>query len=441
MDDVSKAAITSSSSTTTVDLVRTVEMGTLEGKAPISVVLAFETEPFWIFVLHSQLVSKVFVDNALSSFSELNSYLSLYPGRHKLYNTIVSRVGISRFCFSFSHSDLTANAIVLVSGSPSFFDHVKSLYPMHRLVFVLDTHYTKRKLSVSGLVLRRLTHIECGGPTNFKCVIGCHNCTHSPVTTTIRRSIQNYLNFSLRPKAIQHSSIGSYTPAHILNINHMAREVVYNTFFLAAGVGQRSLTSAELGLMFGLSEMVASTTSLSCYPFPPVQCLDSALSPFLQKANHNLLVPQLVIPDAPQPTHTYLKDLNLHLHLSWSHVNYTVDVSAKSDDVEPVFRHWNERITLVLPRASTLLEPLRRLILTRSFRRLYQEFLGYLSHKYGHWNALLRESHRLNQGGGAPVFLLIHRLLSNFDVIGWPAHMFYLPSLIHQTLDGIVGRH
>ena len=207
------------------------------------------------------------------------------------------------------------------------------------MVFLLDSHYSKRKLPASGLALRRLSHVECGGATNFKCIVGYQNCTHTPVTTTVRRTIKHYLNFSLRPSPQSQTITSTYTPAHILCVHNLKQHVVFSTNFISSGVGQRQLSITELGLIFGLSEMIASITTISCYPFPPVQCLSSALSPLLTQLTSptNVITPKLHIPDAPQPSHTFLPELNLHLPLSWSQVNYSVDISAKSDDAAPGF--------------------------------------------------------------------------------------------------------
>lgn len=233
--------------------------------------------------------------------------------------------------------------------------------------------------------------------------------------------------------------------------------MVFSTNFISSGVGQRQLSVTELGLIFGLSEMIASITTISCYPFPPVQCLSSALSPLLAQLTSptNVITPKLHIPDAPQPSHTFLPELNLHLPLSWSQVNYSVDISAKSDDAAPVFRHWNERITLVLPRSDSLLEPLRRLLLTYTFRKMYKEFLGYLQYKHANWKFLLLESQRLNRGGATfsppeSVFEFRRDWLTGLHVLSTYLHSSYFgwdrgsaliftrwpPSLRHVARDG-----
>ena len=377
------------------------EIGCIQSATPIPVVICFESEPFWLLALHANIISAIYVDNALTSFSDLNNYLSLYPSRLSLFNTTISRLGLNKFKFDFTAMDLPASTIVLVSGSFAFFNDVRDRFQSFPIVFLLDSHFTKRKLPSSGLALRRLSHVECGGASNFKCVIGYHNCNHSPITTSVRRVIKHYLNFGTRPAPLSQTMPPTYTPAHLLSVHHLQQPVVYSTNFIASGVGQRQLSVTELGLIFGLSEMVASTTTQACYPFPPIQCLSAALSPLL---SHHIVhtptkTPMLQISDAPQPTHTFIKDLNLHLPLSWSQVDYTADVSAKSDDAEPVFRHWNERVTLILPRAKSLLDPLRRLLLTRTFRRMYNEFFSYLRYKHDNWKYLLLESQRLNRGG------------------------------------------
>ena len=109
---------------------------------------------------------------------------------------------------------------------------------------------------------------------------------------------------------------------------------------------------------------------------------------------------KLLIPDAPLPSHTFFREFNLYLPLAWSNVNYKAQISAKSDDAESVFRHWNDRVTLLFPHAQALLQPLRRLLLRISFRRLYLEFRRYLRLHYGsNWFSLLQVSRRHNREG------------------------------------------
>ena len=135
--------------------------------------------------------------------------------------------------------------------------------------------------------------------------------------------------------------------------------------------------------MFGLEEMLSSTVSYDDFPFPPVQIMDALLEPILHEPPSSVpSVPLLQIPTPQPPTHTLIPLVGL-LPVSWSFVDYSVDKAGKNDDAEPVFHHWEERITLILSHAANLINLFRRLCLQRLYRLLYLEFLSYLNHQHG----------------------------------------------------------
>ena len=71
---------------------KTIESGFIPSFRSTSVVLCFQSEPFWLFALHSTFMNKVYAHNAIKSFSELHNYLSLYENRRSLYNKTISRL-------------------------------------------------------------------------------------------------------------------------------------------------------------------------------------------------------------------------------------------------------------------------------------------------------------------------------------------------------------
>ena len=332
--------------------IKLTEKGNLSLFSAVSVVLSFESEPFWLLSSQPQFIDRIYIDNSISSFSELHSYLTPFTSRLNLYNKLISRIGLSKFCFSFTPDQLHPSTILLVSGSPALFSSATKLHPSLRAVFARDHHYPRRKLPLTGMPLRRLSRVECGGPSSFICLTGFHNCSITPSVTKIRRTIHHYLSVSTRPAAHIPSQELTYTLAHRLNIHHLSRPVVYPSPFYATGYRQRSLTPLELGLAFGLRELMAADLKTSSFPFSSIQCLYACLKPLLQVRSSALKLDKMQIPDAPLPTHTFSPQLKSYLPLSWSTVDCTAQVSAKSDDTEPVFRLWNDRITLLSPRSK-----------------------------------------------------------------------------------------
>lgn len=271
----------------------------------------------------------------------------------------------SRFKFNHNIHTLPSDTIVLVSGSCKHFPKTLDRYSNFRIIFLFDGHYGKRKLPVSNLPLHRLRHVDVGGATTFTSLIGFHNISISPSTTPLRRSIKHFLDYSLRPAShTVDSHQSTFTPEHLLPVHCLSLPINYSTHFSSTGVGVRSLTPPELGLIFGLSSSMSYGLPLQTFPFPPVQILEACLTPLLQVRPPSISSSnRLQIPTQPKPSLTYIPSLNRYIPLTWTQVDYSVDKAAKNDDTEPVFRHWNDRVTLMFPNIQPALSPLRRLAL------------------------------------------------------------------------------
>ena len=92
-------------------------------------------------------------------------------------------------------------------------------------------------------------------------------------------------------------------------------------------------------------------------------------------------------------------------------MNHHVEQAAKSDDAEPVFRHWDERITLLLPHVQQILPSFRRLLMTKLYRSLFCEFLTFVKTKYRNCHRLLQRSFQTIRGG------TFHQLDPTDDVV------------------------
>ena len=337
-------------------------------------------------------MGKIYVDNAISSLSELHSYLSLSP-RLNIFNKIVSRLGFQRFVFHFNSGRLSSETIFLVSGSPEYFQLMVARYHSFRIIFIYDLHHSKHKLPPSSLPLRRIKHSQLGGATSFVGLVGAHNFTIPPMTSDIIRVIKHYFNFSVKPTHSPNETHRYYTLDMRLNVHFLQQQVKFETLYFKGKEGARLITPDEIGLMLGLSEQLSQNTSYEMYPFPPVQIMSSILQSILKPSAKPRMADKMLQVETPiQPTQTYLPALQKFLPLPWSKVDYRVDKAAKSDDAEPVFRHWTDRITLVFPHCSLILPSFKRLLMTRLYVKLYNEFLSYLNSKFGlNWKVLLCE--------------------------------------------------
>ena len=281
-----------------------------------------------------------------------------------------------------------------MSGTVLFYNSLPHPSLNNRVViFLHDSHFSKRSLPPSTYPLQRLLHKNVGGATSFVGLAGYLNANTVPVTSSLRRYIKHFIDYSLPPsrvtKRVASSRIVSATSS--LTIPSIHAMVSYPSSFSASGVATRPLSSQELALLFGLDSLLAKYTTLDSFPIPPVQLMDALLKPVLCIST----TPQpssvmRTVPIQPIPRHTFLPSLNKFLSLNWAQVDYTAEKSAKSDDAAPVLKHWHARITDVFPNAASLIRPLQQLILRRLYRRLFLEFLQFLDNKYGSsWPVLI----------------------------------------------------
>lgn len=84
-----------------------VETGIIPTYSQHCFLLCFETEPFWLLALEPSFTASIFIDNVLSSFSDLHFYLTQYS-RLSDFNKTATRLGRHKFIFNFDNSSLPA---------------------------------------------------------------------------------------------------------------------------------------------------------------------------------------------------------------------------------------------------------------------------------------------------------------------------------------------
>ena len=387
-----------------VEPVKAVSVGAISGFILHDFVLLFENEPWWILALRPQFVKTISFIQGWATSTDCYNYITRFPHSARLFNKDLISLS-SSLRFGVTWDKLDTKSIVLVTGSVSYYNSLAPFITNKKTVFITDTHTPSRRLPKSTLPLERLRHQVVGGATNFSACISYLHLSAIPNRSALRRSIKHFLDFGLRPRVFGSTStpLGSYlTPAHILPLHQLHTPVVYSTYMTSTGEGYRQLSIPELCSIFGLESSLNSLTTLDTFPFVPIQLMDSILHPILTVSIASPSTsPQLIIPTLPLPRFTHVPNLPPHvssiLPITWSEVDYSAQKAAKNDNAEPVFRHWNERVILILPHAVPLLDPLRRWLLFIRTRRLYLEFRAYLCATYGtNWSRLL---HPRLQGG------------------------------------------
>ena len=379
-----------------------IERGHLHPMSQHTFVLMFETLPWWILAIHSHFVSSIIIVG-FESLSALYHHLSAHPHHSDLFNKAFLRLGLSKLHFVPQLTTIELNSILLVSGSISFFENCldNPLLINNKLVYVLDKHYIKRDLPRCSHPLRRLKHWEVGGPTSFVGLVSYGKFHISPRSTKLRRVMRHFLDFSQRPRCRQtlHMQGTVLDDSKRLPVHEVRCFVQHKSHFVSSGIGVRHLTPTELACIFGVSSALFDRVSVTSFPFIPVQILDAAIYPLLTTST---VAPSpsvmLTLPSLPKFTGTFVKGVGV-FPPSWSTVDYHVEQVAKSDDAEPVFRHWDERITILLPHVAPILPLFRRMLMRRLYRSLYLEFIGFLRNKYNDFHRLLERSSRTIMGG------------------------------------------
>lgn len=178
---------------------RVVETGVIFPFIKHSFVCCFQSEPFWLLALDPSFTSRIYVDNSISSFTDFHFYLSTY-NRLNLFNKMVSRLGRSKFIFDFRLDSLARDTIVLISGSPEFFQLTVHRYSNFHTLFIGDSHFGGRRLPQASLPLRRIHHTDVGGPTSFIAIVGSVPEV-KPTQSQLQRRIKHFFDFSIRPSS------------------------------------------------------------------------------------------------------------------------------------------------------------------------------------------------------------------------------------------------
>ena len=334
---------------------------------------------------------------------DLYQYLLQFTSRLQLFNKAFRRLGVDKLSFSPTLGPLCSESTLLVSGSCPFYSRIMNnhLVTNKRSAYICDTPYTKASLPACSHPLQRIKHWQVGGATSFVALVGHSDPSLRPHKSKLQRTLKHFIDYSLRPTALNRFSTSpTYScESKRLPIPLVHEYVGHATHFCASGYGIRKLIFSELGSLFGLDVDLIGSTTITSYPLPPVQILDSVLHPFLTPVPRDPPSTMLTLPPVIPPTGTYLPILRKTLPLSWSQVDYLADKAAKDDDAEPVFRHWEDRIRLVLPHTTSILPWLRRRLMHKLYRRLWLEFTAYLRSKYGHFHRLLARSNKTIRGG------------------------------------------
>jgi hypothetical protein len=371
---------------------RQVEVEIITKIKPIRALLLAEHLPTWLLSLDNQNVETVTL-GGVDSLDDLERKAETNDWDMTLYRQAFSHLGKRRIQFN-REPDPSTFDLVLVSGSPTYLSTFSHKVAGAPALFLQDT-FTKLRvrrqrlidesakkcaINMSWTILR---HSTFGGPTSARALFGKMNIDMTPVTTTLRRSISHFLDYSIQPHSSSSKDIPTcYSGDDLLNMDQVQKPVRYQTHFSCTGWGKRPLSFDELGVALGLSLRLRGTQlPPTALPHIPIQIMDGVLQGAFNAIRKQVPTDKVTLgkqsaPKAKHQTRTWLPALGEFLSHDWINPDLVTDKAAKSDDAEVPTSLWDQRITLIYPGAEPHLPLLRCWLLSRLRLRVTRSFLS-----------------------------------------------------------------
>ena len=379
-----------------------------------TVIIRFERYPVWLLFISTEMVEFIIIDQ-FRSFSELDAYIKNNNIDSQLYTSLVLHLGLSKF--KFGPTDVNEAKVCLVSGSIRYLNDQSRSLRNRRFVFLTETHTTCRRLpSIPGC--HRFEHYKLGGGTNYSGLICSHPSIDRIPHSQLRRSINDYLDHSVRPSAIKPDSF--LTSNHLLPIQHVSTTIEYRTSFTSTGLGYRSLSKKEIAACFGYpSSGRRYKFTTESFPIVPAVIGELTLQLYFsasnRKSNQTRKPRPLPLEFVEDSRGTYLPTLNKFLPHLWSQDATTTVASTKSDTAQAEEKLWNLRILPLFQQAEVgHLDTLRRFLMRIACKRFVQSYFRFLRSNFGRLYSTYLENRgasRHNRGGTSVSFSDLRPLL------------------------------
>jgi hypothetical protein len=368
----------------------------------ISVVLLFEFFPVWLPVIDPSRLSSLWIP-MWSSEELFQQWEASQHMPSSLVSGFLSRLEPQQIHWGLFPDTNHHIDIWMVSGSLDFISHHLRAHHHSPMVAVVDSHFPKRlrKGQPSGLSSLgqehchwyKVRHEVVGGCTGFWGLL----CSTIPVgltTSVLRRTIGDFLDYSLRPTPFDISkpnisSIAFIRSDALLCPFHWDAVVAYATHFSRTGWGIRSLSPGELLKVFDFPARTR-TDGLRVEHFNrlvPLSVLESWFRPWSSTLT-SIEPERILLPGSPRRIlppvdETWIAPLQRFLPHSWIAGSLVTSKAAKRDDASAPTELWDQRLLLLFPYPLSFYNCLRTLLLRRLRRRLLRSFLLYLRTTYG----------------------------------------------------------
>jgi len=364
-----------------------VQHGLIASFPKLEIVCYFQTVPWWLLTLDHESVSKIYFPQ-FHSFQNMMTFLQTQE-RGETFIAIAKLFQNFQLSFQLSNSDSNM-MLFLVSGTIEFFLSWKEKYPSPvNWIFCTQSHQRLRYIPSFPYALHRAIHHKFGGPTKYELFWSSSAEIVFP-HESLFRSIGDYLDYSIRPKSCDKSTLSKFfEPSSLLPVKGIFSMILYPTHFSSTGFGIRPLSEKEMSLVFGVPSRLISYFTMADFPLPPIQILDALLLGWKQaslRESRKVRKIDFCVPTPspiPDSTPVFLPLIRRSLPSAWSSSAPVASKAAKADDAVVSEAMWNNRITMIWPRARLLIGALRALTLRRQRRLLYVEFQTYLKNRYG----------------------------------------------------------
>ena len=376
-------------------LQRTVETGAIKIPRCRDFAILAEHFPVWLLALHKGMVQSILVVGA-SSFADWKRALSAEGLDVELVSRCVSAIG-GQAKFSFSGTtdfNLTSNRLLLASGSRQFLEEAVRKHLPSKFLLVSDRVYNHCPRTSNQIVWRKACHWKLGGASTFRVIVGHSKGISLPlIPAKLEPTLDLYLNHKLEvtvlPRSFDPSTSAQlfHHPGGLLNVLDYEQPLLLRSPRFQGRWCRRSLSCDEIGSCLGLTlQQQHSELSLKTInSIVPVQILDSCLRTLVYK-DENLTCPlksKLTVAENPLRTSSFLPGLQVDLPHTWIDESTVTAKAAKSDTAAAPSHLWDQRITLVLPRAAKLIPLLRVSLLQWQRRGLLSEFRCFMKKRYG----------------------------------------------------------
>ena len=146
----------------------------------------------------------------------------------------------------------------------------------------MDGHKKYRTLPSAFIPLSRIKHQAVGGDSSYQGIWGSHGITITPILTSLRRQIGDYIDYIIPPSRLPNNQT-CVRHNQLLPIQSIMSWVSYPSPYNKNATTHKQLNWSELSHLFGFpSTHCRLSFGMSSFPVAPLQVLDALLQPLYE---------------------------------------------------------------------------------------------------------------------------------------------------------------